>query len=186
MSLGVKGDFSKEPHSQSFPLRKPIDVAGERFGRITLTNHSFDRTFAPAGRSVLSVMIPAKFETWEKLGVDKKRYLAEKKKIAEAVSGALAERYPGISSKVEAVDVATLLTFARYTGNWKGSYEGWLLNRKTMLKRLPLTLPGLAGFYMAGQWVSPGGGLPGAAIPARLTIRRICRDEKVRFTATKE
>lgn len=147
MSLGVKGDFSKEPYSESFPLRKPIDVAGELFGRITLTNKSFDRTLAPAGRSVLSVMIPAKFETWEKLDADKKRYLAEKKKIAEAV------------------DVRTPLTFARYTGTWKGSYEGWLLNRKTMPKRLPLTLPGLAGFSMAGQWVSPDGGLPGAVDP---------------------
>jgi phytoene dehydrogenase-like protein len=29
------------------------------------------------------------------------------------------------------------------------------------------TLPGLKGFYMAGQWVQPPGGLPMAAISGR-------------------
>ena len=47
------------------------------------------------------------------------------------------------------VDVATPLTFERYTGNWKGSFEGWLItpqNASTMTKRMPQTLPGLQRF----------------------------------------
>ena len=39
----------------------------------------------------------------------------------------LEQRFPGIAEQVEMVDVATPLTFERYTGNWQGSFEGWLI-----------------------------------------------------------
>ena len=33
------------------------------------------------------------------------------------------------------------------------------------------TLPGLDNFYMAGQWVEPGGGVPTAALSGRNVVR---------------
>jgi phytoene dehydrogenase-like protein len=39
----------------------------------------------------------------------------------------LEQRFPASPQQVEMVDVATPLTFERYTGNWQGSFEGWLL-----------------------------------------------------------
>ena len=81
--------------------------------------------------------------------------------------------------------MATPLTFVRYTGNWRGSYEGWQLTKKTMGLSIPLTLPGLSHFYMAGQWVAPGGGLPPAALTARAAIELVCEHEKKPFVAKK-
>jgi phytoene dehydrogenase-like protein len=47
------------------------------------------------------------------------------------------------------------------------------------------TLPGLDNFYMIGQWVEPGGGLPPAATSARGVIERICKqDDKSFVTST--
>jgi phytoene dehydrogenase-like protein len=46
------------------------------------------------------------------------------------------------------------------------------------------TLPGLENFYMAGQWVAPGGGVPNAAMSGRNVIQIICKKEKRRFTTT--
>lgn len=60
----------------------------------------------------------------------------------------------------------------RYTGNWKGSMEGWLITPKTGIKALPAELPGLRNFYMVGQWLSPGGGLPSGPLTARPVAKK--------------
>jgi phytoene dehydrogenase-like protein len=39
------------------------------------------------------------------------------------------------------------------------------------------TLPGLDHFYMAGQWVSPGGGLPAGVMTAREAIQMVCKKD---------
>jgi phytoene dehydrogenase-like protein len=79
------------------------------------------------------------------------------------------------------VDVATPMTYENYTGNWQGSMEGWLITTKTMTMRMSKTLPGLQNFYMAGQWVEPGGGVPTAAMSGRNVIRNICQRDKRPF-----
>jgi phytoene dehydrogenase-like protein len=43
------------------------------------------------------------------------------------------------------------------------------------------TLPGLDRFYMAGQWVEPGGGIPSAAFSARNVIQIICKRDRKQF-----
>lgn len=70
------------------------------------------------------------------------------------------QRFPGLAVQVEMRDVATPMTWERFTGNWRGSYQGWLNTTKTFGMRM--SKPGLENLYMAGQWVEPGGGLPPA------------------------
>ena len=124
---------------------------------------------------------------WKALAEDHERYEAEKKDIAIKVIGQLEQLYPGITDQVEAVDVATPLTYERYTGNWQGSMEGWLITTETMGmafgKGMDKTLPGLEGFYMVGQWVEPGGGLPPAATSGRGVIQTICKEDSRPFVA---
>ncbi len=50
--------------------------------------------------------------------------------------------------------------------------------------RINKTLPGLNNFYMAGQWVEPGGGLPTAAMSAHNVIQMICKKDKKQFATT--
>jgi len=52
-----------------------------------------------------------------------------------------------------------------------------------MMKSLGFTLPGLANFYMHGQWVALGGGLPPAGFNGRALARMICKKHGKRFTA---
>ena len=81
--------------------------------------------------------------------------------------------------------MATPMTYERYTGNWQGSMEGWLITTKTMGmvmgKGMSKTLPGLENFYMVGQWVEPGGGVPTAAMSGRNMIQVICKQDKKPF-----
>jgi hypothetical protein len=65
-----------------------------------------------------------------------------------------------LAIQVEMHDGATPMTWERFTGNWRGSYQGWLNTTKTFGMRMSKILPGLENFTMAGQWVEPGGGLP--------------------------
>jgi phytoene dehydrogenase-like protein len=46
------------------------------------------------------------------------------------------------------------------------------------------TLPGLASFYMVGQWVEPGGGVPTAALSGRNVVQIICKRERRPFVTT--
>jgi phytoene dehydrogenase-like protein len=179
--LGVAADFTKEPITINYPLKKPIRIGSSEHKRITVRNHSFDLTLAPAGKTVLTVMIPTDYGYWKGIGQDRQNYDAEKGRVEEAVISAITERYPDIRSKIEAVDVATPLTFVRYTGNWRGSYQGWQFTRETTRLNMKATLPGLSNFYMADHWIAPGGGLPGAAISALGTIKLLCKNEGVPF-----
>jgi phytoene dehydrogenase-like protein len=46
------------------------------------------------------------------------------------------------------------------------------------------TLPGLDSFYMVGQWVEPGGGVPTAAMSSRRVIGMICKRDGKEFKAS--
>ena len=81
-------------------------------------------------------------------------------------------------------DVATPMTWVRYTGNLKGSYEGWIEMSLDSGEHMDKTLPGLDGFYMVGQWIEPGGGLPPAAISSRNITQIIYRKNKRPFVTT--
>ncbi|MEZ4715498.1 MAG: hypothetical protein R2851_05320 [Caldilineaceae bacterium] len=45
---------------------------------------------------------------------------------------------------------------------------------KPMILGVRKTLPGLGNFYMAGQWVEPGGMVPVVAMSGRNAIQLIC------------
>jgi phytoene dehydrogenase-like protein len=50
-----------------------------------------------------------------------------------------------------------------------------------VLSHVQKRLPGLSGFYMAGQWVEPGGGVPPALMSGRQVIQLLCEDARRGF-----
>lgn len=45
------------------------------------------------------------------------------------------------------------------------------------------TLPHLENFFMAGQWLKPGGGVPTAALSGRDAVQLLCRQDRKLFVA---
>jgi hypothetical protein len=45
--------------------------------------------------------------------------------------------------------------------------------------------PGIAGLYMAGQWVEAWGGITTAAQSGRKAIRAMCKDDGIPFSSSK-
>jgi len=184
VSLGVARDLSNEPHMITYLLEEPITVAGETRERMGVKHYCYDPTLAPAGKSVVVVIFESNYEYWRDLYQERERYEAEKQQIAITVIGQLEKRFPGVTGQVEVVDVATPMTYERYTGNWQGSMEGWLPTTRTagmLIRGMDKTLPGLENLYMVGQWVEPGGGVPTAAMSGRKVIRMICKRDRRPF-----
>jgi phytoene dehydrogenase-like protein len=186
VSLGIKKIFPDAPHTLNLPLLQPLRVDDQtRHGRLEVETFGSDSALCPEGTSVMTVRLPTSYEFWINLKKnDPQRYRAEKKSVVQAIIAILDKRFPGLVQHLDRSDIATPATFVRYTGNWQGSYEGWLPTPRILGRRIPYTLPGLKNFYMAGHWVVAGGGLPSAALSGRYVAQMICaRNGKV-FAAT--
>ncbi len=186
VSLGIHRDLADQPHTVQYELAEPLQIAEKARRSIGFKHYGYDPTIAPTGKSVVTTMFDSSHAYWQELAQEPERYDAEKQDIAIKVIEQLERHYPGITRQIEVVDVATPLTFERYTGNWQGSMEGWLPTTKTssmMITGMSKTLPGLENFYMVGQWVEPGGGLPPAALSGRRVIDMICKKDGLSFSA---
>jgi phytoene dehydrogenase-like protein len=139
---------------------------------------------AAPGKSVITMMLETDFDYWVSLRQDVSAYKQEKERIANTFISMLEQRFPGVTSQVEMHDVATPITFNRYTGNWRGSYEGWLMTPQNYMANMSKVLPGLDSFYMAGQWVMPGGGLPSGVMSGRHVAQLICKEDSKEFVTT--
>jgi phytoene dehydrogenase-like protein len=181
ISLGVNRDLSAEPHWVTYLLDEPVLVAGEPRAEIGLKHYCFDPSLAPAGKSVVELIIRTNYAYWQRI-YGRRIYDDEQRQVSGIIRDHLEEWHPGIKADIEVIDEATPLSYERYTCNWMGSTCGWLMTKETMpmlINGLPKTLPGLGNFYMAGQWVEPGGSVPLAAASGKNAIQLICAaDEK--------
>jgi phytoene dehydrogenase-like protein len=192
--LGVNGDdLGGEPHSTTY-LLDDADAAslpgGAQRSLVVQHRSRYSRGFAPPGKSIVHCTYFTNFEYWKRLRTQERaKYRAEKVKAARFVQEFLERRFPGLRNRTEIVDVSSPATTERYTGNYGGSILAWkafteaedLVN--VMVNKHRMQLPGLRGFYMAGQWVT-GGGLIRVASSGRFAVQFICRDLKRPFVAS--
>jgi phytoene dehydrogenase-like protein len=188
VSLGVDRDLSAEPHWTTYLLDEPITIAGEDRYEINVKHYCFDPSLAPPGKSVLIAMLTTHYGYWQRI-YGRRLYDTEQTQVSDIIVDYLEDNiYPGLRADIEVVDEATPLSYERYTGNWQGSSCGWLLTKKTMpmmIQGMRNTLPGLREFYMAGQWVEPGGSVPVVAMSGRNAVQVICHEEGRPFVTTK-
>ena len=184
IGLGVNRTFDNLPQATGgfgFYLQQPIQVGPDQVQRLDTMIYNFDPSLAPAGKTILTVTIPTQYTYWKELSVEPELYETEKKRIALEVIQRLDQRFPGLAPIVEMADIATPMTFERYTGNWQASFEGFLPTPKNIRVAIPKTLPGLQGFYMVGQWVQAGGGLPSGVSTAREVVQLMCKKDNLPF-----
>jgi phytoene dehydrogenase-like protein len=179
ISFGVDREFSGEPWLNMIRLDRPFAVGDRSIEAIMVRIFNYSTKFAPAGKTVVQAGFESDWDYWNDLQPDRTGYESAKERAAAKLLTRLETVYPGISGLVEMTDVATPYTTWRYTLNHKGAYEGWLPTAEIITRRIERTLPGLENFYMAGQWVSPGGGVPPCLYSGRQAIQVIChRDGK--------
>jgi phytoene dehydrogenase-like protein len=179
VSLGVNRDLTAEPHWATYLLDDEPVIAGLPRRELGLKHYCFDPSLAPTGKSAVEVMLKSPYNYWQRI-YGRKLYDTEQLQVADQVIDLIERIYPGIRAEIEVVDVATPLSYERYTGNWQGATCGFLLTKETMrlmLFGVDKKLSGLDNLYMAGQWVEPGGMVPISAMSGRQAIQLICHDD---------
>jgi phytoene dehydrogenase-like protein len=182
VNFGVTREFKGEPSTSIIALDKPLKIGSLDASILSLRLFNHSPHFAPAGKTVVQVMAETDWDYWRNLRVNNRlEYDSEKQRVAGQILERLETYYPGISTQVEATDVATPYTMWRYTHNYKGAWEGWLPTAETFKSSVKMTLPGLAGFYMIGQWVMAGGGVPPCLYSGKHVAQLLCHKDKKEF-----
>jgi len=181
-SFGVAARYADTPSLLTLANLKPFDAAGRTIETLQLRVCNDDPCFAPPGHTVIQAFIPTSYDWWATRG---DRYRAEQDVLSEVLIGALEPHFPKLRSLVRMTDLATPLTYWGLARSWRGAYEGWMPSSESVFGHVKKTLAGLDGFYMAGQWVEPGGGVPTAVMSGRQAIQLVCTDERRPFVAVR-
>jgi phytoene dehydrogenase-like protein len=178
--------------NKTIKTEEPIIInisKGSRIGRTLLENgysvmnYSHDPTMAPEGKTSIILRYESPWKLWKNL--EGEEYKAEKLQIEKDAIALLEDEYPGISAFIEVIDVATPKTDVKYTGVKDGAYEGFMPSKENMMKSLKMKLPRLQNFYMAGQWLFPGGGIPPSAQSGKWAVQLICKKERQIFISNR-
>jgi len=167
---------------------EPVKFRENVIDRALVHSLDFDPSLSPKGKQVLSITVETYFSLWEKLYLSNPAiYKLEKERLArEIISRLEKDFFPGLAGIVEKMDVASPVTWTQYTGVYRGAYEGFqpsptALQNSHLLKQ---KIDGIENFYMAGQWLTPGGGLPAAALSGRSVAALISKSRVIAQTAS--
>jgi phytoene dehydrogenase-like protein len=184
ISFGVTKEFQHEPWLIMVQLEEPIAIESQKTHDIFIRIFNYSSYFAPPGKTVIQVMFDTTWDFWKGISEKGGDYNEMKDKFAQEVVKRLEKHFPGIMQTIEVTDVATPLTFWRYTRSYQGTIMGWLPSGKNMWKQPQRVLPDLTNFYLAGQWAMSMGGVPPAIFSGRHVIQLICKKDSKRFTTT--
>ncbi|MEZ4451275.1 MAG: NAD(P)/FAD-dependent oxidoreductase [Nannocystaceae bacterium] len=170
-SWGVARSLADAPQTLSVSEVDGRVLGGRAVDRFTVRVYNDEPSIAPPGHTVVQMLVNTDYEWWATRGV---RYGDAKAEFARAALELLDPHFPGIADDVRMTDVATPITYWRSARTWRGAFEGWMPSADNFRTHVAKSLPGLRGFYMAGQWVEPGGGVPTALMSGRQLVQILC------------
>lgn len=178
VSFGVASDLAGVPPTLLLDGIEPLRAGEYTNTHLLVRIFNDDPLLAPPGHTVVQVMLNTDYDHWATRG---SAYHAEKDALADQVQRRLEQQLPALRGAVRLVDVATPLTFWGMARSWRGAYEGWMPSASAAFGHVHKRLPGLSGFYMAGQWLEPGGGIPLALMSGRQVVQLLCDDTERGF-----
>lgn len=185
LCMGITADLSSYPETMILPLSEGelFEAGGCTFNELRLNNYSAATGHAPEGCATLTCILLCDCYDWWKDKKDKGTYKAEKDALMQRFISKIEEKLPEIHGKVAVTDVATPLTYERYTGSYKGSWMSvWLPNAS------PFAFPAkcsIDGVYFASERCTMPGGLPLTVHSGRRAAQTLCRDEGCTFVVPK-
>lgn len=178
VSLGINRSFEGSPHYFRFPLDEPlVSPDGTSYSRFEVHTYNYEPFFAPKGKTVVALTLYTdKADFWIALRRENLSHYNEvKTSFAEKLITIYHQKKGDIKPYIEVTDIATPATYLRYTGNWKGSLQGWYPGKNLMAASpVQWEIKGLRNFYMTSHWNTPGGGLPVVIKSARDLAQTIC------------
>jgi len=112
------------------------------------------------------------YDFWKK-AKEEGRYDEEKRVLAEQISRTICRKYPQAENNIEVLDIATPLTYERYTGAYHGSWMA-IQGPGDKMKTYPGSVS-VHGLYFSGHRIMPLGGHPSALAAGRMAAQLVCR-----------
>lgn len=146
--------------------------------RITLKTYGYEPSFAPKGKQIIQLlwgMDQKAWPFWQELNKDKTRYEETKQRLAKLVENRIGETWPEYKGKLTLLDTWTPCTYSRYCNAYHGYNQACIISKKnTFSPPYPSAyVKGISNVVLAGQWVSPPGGIPGSSITGKMAASRI-------------
>jgi phytoene dehydrogenase-like protein len=173
ISFGIEEPLSEASSLLVLDRVPRFHVGGGVDDHLYLRIFNDEETVAPKGSTVVQALLSTDYHYWATRGGG---YESAKRRIAEAVLRAIDAELPGVAAAVRMTDVATPITYWRATRSWRGAYEGFRFNGASWFGHIDKRLDGLSHFYLAGQWVEPGGGVPMSLLSGRQAAQLVCAD----------
>ena len=179
VGVGIRTKIPQMPIPAWKP-EEPINYAGKTLTEIYFNNYAVYEGYAPAGCSTLTTALMGDtYDFWKK-AQEEGRYEKEKRALADQISRVICGKYPQVEGNIEVIDIATPLTYERYTGAYHGSWMS-VTGPGNKMKVYPAFIKNINGLYFAGHRLMPPGGLPVAASMGRQAAQMVCRQFDVMF-----
>lgn len=158
--------------------RSDHNIGDPETGAVSVVSPSVvDPTLSPAGKGSLVISIACPYSIWRDLDRNGSEYLDMKERYAEVlIARTERELVPGLSDHVEYTNVATPLTYQRYTGNRFGSIMGMRPTGRNIRNRLAFQRTAIPRLFLCGHWTEYGGGVPMAVKSAANVALLIFKD----------
>ena len=146
--------------------------------RVTLKTYAYEPSFAPAGKQVIQVlwgMDQSSWPYWKALGADKEAYKAKKAKLAALVQAKIEATWPEYAGKLSLLDAWTPCTYQRWCNAHNGYNQACVIPKGAKMRTAYPSpfLRGLRNVVLAGQWVTPPGGVSGSCITGKFAAYRV-------------
>ncbi len=159
---------------------EPLTVGERSFGRISVKNYAYDKSFAPEGKAVLQANLLQQdddYAFWRSL--NEEEYAIQKRELTQAVTDRIVKEFPELNGKIEVLDSWTPVTYNRYCNAYHGSYMGFVTTVGNKQMRFKGVVKGVSNLMIAGQWVMSPGGLPVAVVSGKFAVQRILKQKKL-------
>jgi phytoene dehydrogenase-like protein len=179
IGIGIRCVLPK-PIIPAWELDESIEHARIAETQLCFYNNSGHKGYAPENSSVLTTAFMGDtYDFWKK-AKDEGRYEKEKQVLADKICRAVCKKFPQAQNKIEVIDIATPLTYERYTGAYHGSWMS-VLGVGDKMTAYPGFSRSISGLYFAGHRMMPPGGLPAAVYTGRVAAQMVCRQFNVLF-----
>lgn len=156
-----RNDIARKEHGCGSPDKTELSIIAASFR---------DPTLAPKGKGTLTIYAPCTIDFGNYWATDRdasgsmvrgKAYKDFKQAYADILLNRIENKLlPGLRSHIEFLDIATPLTYQRYTGNRDGAIMGFRPSFRNIRNRIAHYSTPVKNLYVGGQWAELGGGLP--------------------------
>ena len=154
------------------PRKEQISGAPDKTEISVIANSSRDPSVAPEGKGILMLYAPCSIEFGDFWKTERDStgnfvrgtaYKTFKKEYADILIQRVEEKLiPGLRSHIEVLDIATPITYLRYTGNRNGAIMGFRPSFRNIRNNVAHYSTPVENLFIGSQWAELGGGIPNA------------------------